>query len=64
MDFKNARWRELSDSKAYEQWETIMLNSGWFENQLKNGGFSNNNMNKYVNNNKNLLSLFSCLSNF
>ena len=39
MDFKRERWLQLSDSKAYGQWESIMNNSGWFENKLESREF-------------------------
>ena len=38
MEFKNKQSPKISDSKAYRQWETIMYNSGWFENEQQNSG--------------------------
>ena len=37
---------ETRKCKAYEQWETIMNNSGWFENKQQNSGFEMDNVSK------------------
>ena len=39
MDFKNKQSPKISDSKAYGQWESIMKNSGWFENEQQSGEY-------------------------
>ena len=39
MDFKNKQSPKISDSKAYGQWESIMKNSGWFENEQLSGEY-------------------------
>ena len=39
MDFKNKQSSKISDSKACRQWESIMKNSGWFENEQQSGEF-------------------------
>ena len=46
MDFNNQRSPKISVSKAYRQWETIMNNSGWFENKQQNSGFEMDNVSK------------------
>ena len=37
---------EIRECKAYRQWETIMYNSGWFENEQQNSGFEMDNVSK------------------